>query len=157
MNKWKFGVVVMAMLLIVAYEGTPTGPSGDQDSNVGSDNINNQNVTIIMHDHNEDGGDDGSQPNRPPVLDTPTAQTNVAGVFVIGVTIRATDPDGDFLTYSARNLPRGLTINATSGIISGEISPSSAGDSPFNVFVSVSDGELTDSGSFLWTVTPTVP
>ena len=39
----------------------------------------------------------------------------------------ATDPDGDTLTYSATGLPPGLSINATTGVISGTLPFDAAG------------------------------
>ncbi len=64
--------------------------------------------------------------------------------------IVATDPDGDTLSYSATGLPDGLTIDSASGLISGTLSFTSAGT--HNVTVTVSDGALSDSASFTWTV-----
>ncbi len=97
------------------------------------------------------------------MLDVLTSQTNQQGTTVLGVQLRATDPDGDTLTYSATGLPRGLSIRDTTcsggtgrcGLITGTISSSSADDSPFTVFVQVFDpSRASDAGFFPWTVTP---
>lgn len=58
--------------------------------------------------------------NRPPVLNAIPNQSNFEGA-VVSLTVSATDPDGDAVTYSAENLPNGLTIHATTGVISGTI------------------------------------
>jgi hypothetical protein len=67
----------------------------------------------------------------------------------IALQITASDPDGDALTYSATGLPTGLSINATTGVISGTVA-APAGTYP--VTVSVSDGHLLTSPTFTWTV-----
>jgi hypothetical protein len=67
----------------------------------------------------------------------------------VSLPIAASDPDGDALTYSASALPIGLSINATTGTISGMVS-APAGSYP--VTVSVSDGQLVTSQTFTWIV-----
>jgi hypothetical protein len=64
----------------------------------------------------------------------------------------ASDPDGDVISYSATGLPPGLTINATTGVISGTLTPASVGS--HTVTATASDGTLTGSQTFTWTVTP---
>ena len=85
-----------------------------------------------------------------PVVTPPADQTNNEGDVVTGVTVTATDADGDTLTFSASNLPNGLTIDATSGVISGTLAAGSAGT--YAVTVSASDGFNTGSATFHWTV-----
>jgi hypothetical protein len=88
--------------------------------------------------------------NRPPTVSPPADQTAVAGSAAT-LAIAAADPDGDTLTFSAVNLPAGLTIDAASGAISGTIAAGAAGT--YRVTVSASDGSLTGSSAFTWTVT----
>jgi Putative Ig domain/GDSL-like Lipase/Acylhydrolase len=93
--------------------------------------------------------------NHPPVITTnPSSQSNTENDLV-SLDIDATDADSDQLTYSARNLPPGLNINPTSGLISGTISYEAYTGTPYNVMVKVTDdGQLkrSDAVSFTWTV-----
>src|SRR4029077_10899789 len=88
--------------------------------------------------------------NRAPTVTAMTNQTSAENAS-ISLAVTATDPDGDPLTYSATGLPEGLTISAATGLISGTLSYTSAGTHP--VTVTASDGSLTASASFTWTVT----
>src|SRR4029079_5043251 len=58
------------------------------------------------------------------------------------------DANGDVLTYSATGLPTGLSVNASSRLISG--TPATAAN--FNVTDTASDGSLSASRSFTWTI-----
>jgi len=64
--------------------------------------------------------------------------------------VTATDPDGQAVTYQATDLPVALTINATTGVISGVLGASSAG--VYTVTVTASDGSLIDAVTFTWSV-----
>ena len=51
------------------------------------------------------------------------------------------DPDtGDVLSYSAGNLPPGLSIDSTTGVISGTLDHSASQGGPYTVTVSADDG-----------------
>src|ERR1700738_2165896 len=86
----------------------------------------------------------------PPVVTAVADRTGLENA-VVTLPLVATDPDGDALTYSATGLPGGLSVNATTGVISGTLSYTSAG--PHTVIATVSDGTLTASQTFAWTVT----
>src|SRR5205814_1637663 len=88
--------------------------------------------------------------DRPPVLSAVADRTDLENATV-SLTLVATDPDGDALTYSATGLPGGLSVNATTGVISGTLSYTSAG--LHTVTATVSDGTLSSSQTFAWTVT----
>jgi hypothetical protein len=80
---------------------------------------------------------------------SPGNQTSTAGTAA-SVQIHASDSaSGQTLTYSATGLPAGLSINSSSGLISG--TPTTAGTS--NVTVTATDATgSTGSASFSWTV-----
>ena len=70
---------------------------------------------------------------------------------VISFDADATDANaGDTLTYSATNLPDGISINSSTGVVSGTLCRDRAGSHA--VVLTVSDGTLTDTDSFTWTV-----
>jgi len=88
--------------------------------------------------------------DRVPVVAAIPSQTNAENTSV-SLAVTATDPDGDALTFSATGLPPGLTINSSSGTISGLLTYAGAGT--YGVIVTASDGTLNASQNFTWTVT----
>ncbi len=90
--------------------------------------------------------------NRAPTLTQPANQTSAEG-SAVSLALTASDPDGNALTYSATGLPGGLAINATSGLICGTPTFTSAGT--YSVAATVSDGSLSQSRTFSWTITNT--
>jgi len=93
--------------------------------------------------------------NQAPVVTNPGAQNGVEG-DVVSLQVVATDPEDDGLTYSATNLPNGLSIDMATGLISGTIATGAATSSPYAVQVTVSDdgtpSEFT-MVTFTWTIT----
>ena len=86
--------------------------------------------------------------NRAPTLTNPGNRANVIGSAAT-LNVQAVDADGDPLAFSATNLPAGLTINASTGVIAG--TPSATG--VFNTAVSVTDNRSTPvTASFVWTI-----
>ncbi len=53
----------------------------------------------------------------------------------------AIDPDGDALTYSVQNLPRGMNIDSTTGTITWTPDNTQAGD--YSIIVTISDSAYT--------------
>ena len=95
--------------------------------------------------------------NAPPDVTDPGDQSDVEGA-VISLQIEASDPDGDVLTYDETGLPDGLSINASTGLISGTIGYDAAASSPFAVTVTVTDDDVdpaSTSVTFSWAVTDT--
>ena len=91
--------------------------------------------------------------NNPPNLNAPGNQTHTEGQ-AINLQLSASDPDGDSLTYSATGLPSGLSLNSSTGLISGNLASGSVGN--YSVNISVIDGRGgSDSESFSWSVTRT--
>jgi VCBS repeat-containing protein len=86
--------------------------------------------------------------------DHTSVSLNVAGNF--------SDADGTALTYSATGLPTGVTINPTTGLISGQLGTSAStqgvgGSSTYNVVISASDGTTSVTQAFTLTAVNTVP
>ncbi|HEX4722100.1 MAG TPA: putative Ig domain-containing protein [Pseudonocardiaceae bacterium] len=79
----------------------------------------------------------------------PGNQSTVVGTSV-SLPISASDTAGGTLSYSATGLPAGLSINSTSGVISGK--PTTAGTKSVTVTATDSTGPV-GSTSFTWTVT----
>jgi hypothetical protein len=88
-------------------------------------------------------------PDIAPTVSGPALQTTVEGMSV-SVGITATDPDSPSLTYGASGLPSGLSVNATTGLISGTVGVGSTGVHP--VTVSAADGLYVTTRTFNWTL-----
>jgi YVTN family beta-propeller protein len=82
-----------------------------------------------------------------PVITNPGSQTNTVG-SAVNLALSASDPNGDALSYSATGLPNGLSMNATTGHITGTVTT----QGNFNVVVAASDGINSATTSFAWTV-----
>ena len=98
----------------------------------------------------------GAAPNAPPVVTNPGDQMVTRGQAITPLRIQASDPDGgNVLTYQASGLPPGLTINTSTGVITGTPGPTSAGQ--WTTTLNVSDGRAGTLATFVWTVVATVP
>ncbi len=104
-------------------------------------------IKIVPRDWHASNPLSSTPVNTPPTVSAPSNQTSQQGNSV-NFAILAADVDGDSLTYTAVELPAGLQINNTSGIISG--TATTAGS--YNVTVTVSDGSDTSSVQFNWVV-----
>jgi len=83
-----------------------------------------------------------------PSLATIANRTSTVNTAITSFTPSASDPDGSPLTYTHTGLPFGLTLNQSTGQISG--TPSSVGS--YNVTIFVTDGLSTASAAFTWTI-----
>ena len=84
-----------------------------------------------------------------PSFTQPLNQSSPTGTVITTLNLTVADPDGDTLAFTHTGLPPGLTLNSSTGRITG--TPSSAGT--YNVTVFVDDGLVTVSRSWVWTVT----
>ena len=78
---------------------------------------------------------DVTSTNRAPVMTSPSTLSTTEGL-PFELTLQATDPDGDTLSFTAEGLPAGLILNATTGVISGSSSIGSAGNHQITFTVS---------------------
>jgi hypothetical protein len=86
--------------------------------------------------------------NTPPTLTNPGNRTSTVGQSVT-LQLVGSDPDGQPLTYSATNLPPGVSVQGSTGFISG--AGTTAGN--YSVTVRASDSVLTASQVFTWAMT----
>jgi len=79
--------------------------------------------------------------NNPPVLETIGSSWVYEGNDLI-ISLRATDPDGDPITYDAAGLPSGASFDYNHGVFSW--TPNHSQEGEYNVTFTVSDGYLED-------------
>jgi hypothetical protein len=107
-------------------------------------------VTVTLHMNNERVSQSFvwtiAAKNHKPRLTHLDDQRSKSGQSV-RLTLHASDPDGDALTFSAESLPQGLSLDPR-GVISG--APNDRGR--HQVTITVSDGRATDHCTFDWTV-----
>ena len=91
-------------------------------------------------------------PGNTVTVTNPGSQSNTAGSAITALQINATDSAaGQTLTYSATGLPTGLSINSSSGQITG--TPSTQG--VYTPTITVTDTtSASGSTSFTWTINP---
>jgi len=99
------------------------------------------------------GGGGDAAPVGSPVVTNPGGQTAILGSAVT-LPILATDPEGDTLTYSATDLPPGLSIDPVTGEITGTTTTAGV----FNSVITVDDGNSAPVDiPITWAVTNTPP
>ncbi len=92
--------------------------------------------------------------NQKPSISDPGSQS-FAEEAPVSVQIVASDPDDNALSYSAAGLPPNLSINATSGLISGTIANGTGGLGTYKSTITVTDnGTPPESASItvVWTI-----
>ena len=92
-----------------------------------------------------------TRPTGTLVLEALPDQANVAGDAVL-LQSYGSEPGGPALTYTASSLPTGLTINSSTGLITGTLAMVADGDTSYQASVSVSDGTSSVVQSFFWAV-----
>jgi len=88
--------------------------------------------------------------NDAPVITSTISDTTMTAGELFSYQISAVDGNGDTLNYSSPNLPAWLTLNGTTGLLSGR--PDNADAGSHSVTVTASDKMLSDSQSFTITV-----
>jgi VCBS repeat-containing protein len=71
---------------------------------------------------------------------------------VVSLPIEADDTNQETLTYAAAGLPNGLSIDPSTGIISGTVSTGAAAHGPFMVTVTADDGGYSGLTTFEWDI-----
>jgi hypothetical protein len=155
--------------LTYSATGLPTGLSINSSTGLisgtisgGSAQLSPYTVTVTVTDDGSPAESDdevftwlvGVASNQPPVLSPIGNQTNDES-DAVSLQVNATDPENDNLTYSATGLPTGLSINSSTGLISGNIDASGNTGSPYTTTVTVTDDgspSESDSEVFTWTV-----
>jgi hypothetical protein len=89
--------------------------------------------------------------NNPVVFKPTSAQTNNNGDQV-SLQISATDANSATLTFSATDLPDGLTISQSTGLISGTIATAPDSNYSTNATITATDGTYTATETVSWTV-----
>ena len=90
--------------------------------------------------------------NCPVTIATPADQTNNEGDSA-NLSLSATDSiSGATLVYGVVGLPTGLTINTSTGAITGTIAAGASANGPYSVTVSAGDGTYSALATFNWNV-----
>jgi hypothetical protein len=92
-------------------------------------------------------------PDTVSVVNPGTQTTTVGNGVVLNISASATDGD-TIASYSAAGLPAGLSLNTTTGVISG--TPTSVGSSTVTV-TALSRNGVSGSATFTWNVVSTTP
>jgi VCBS repeat-containing protein len=136
-----------------AHGSTSIKPDGTIRYTPDADFNGSDSFTYTVTDHNGGTATANVTVNITPVNDALVLKTNPdnqAGLVGdrVSLAIEATDPNGDRLEYAADGLPAGLTINSDTGTITGKLTTAGT----YAVTVNVSDGALSDTANFTWTV-----
>ncbi len=111
---------------------------------------NESDYSNIAHSSASSGGGGGSPANTAPQLASIGNNTRPEGA-AWNFILKASDADGDSLTFSAKNLPQGASLNSSTGAFSW--TPTFDQSGSYSLIFSVSDGSLIDSETVSFSVT----
>ena len=138
----------------VSYEWTVDGQPAGQDQHIGVQLKRGNKILLKVTPF--DGINYGTPfmvetvvSNMPPVIEEHTASSFDGTTYTYQV--KATDPDGDPLTYSLGAPPQGMSINASTGLLTWIVPPTFKGVQP--VMIVVNDGH---GGTAQYTLNVTV-
>jgi len=131
---------------LTAYAGSAAAIRFELSGGPDESHINIDNVSIVVYPGNP-------VVNQEPVMSDSLPDLTIKEGSHLSINPKATDPDGDPLSWSADGLPAGIGIDESTGVISGVVSGGSAQETPYVVVVTVDDGR---GGSATLTFTITV-
>ncbi len=88
------------------------------------------------------------EPNLPPVFVNFNPPTSTLAAELYSYDVEASDSENDSLTFDLLEAPRGMGINASSGLISWTPDVTQASSTPYSILVEVSDGRSYATSSF---------
>jgi hypothetical protein len=146
-------------VLTYSAAGLPAGLSIDPSSGittgtvaVGADSASPYYATVTASDGTHSASQTFAWTVAHFAISNPGDQTNAVGDSVY-VSTGGSDADGDALTFSASNLPPGLSVDSGSGLITGTIADTATDGVPYAVTLTAFDGAHATSQTFNWTVT----
>src|SRR5262249_22513046 len=83
---------------------------------------------------------------------TPPDDQSVTEGQTVSLQVQATDATGRTLSYSATDLPTGLSINSSTGVISGTLAAGAVANGPYETTVKADDGLASAVTTFFWDV-----
>ena len=103
-------------------------------------------IEVFPEDEDDDGG--GGSQNSPPSFIDFNPPIIATSTEAYSYDVNATDPDNDILAFSLVTNPTGMSIHATTGIISWAPTDAQATSTPHLVTVQVSDGQHATTTSY---------
>ncbi len=146
--------------LVYSVQGLPPGLSINTSTGaltgtlpVGDSTIGSYFPTIIVSDGTYYSSANFEWDVNPAItIADPGAQANVVGDVI---SLQVTASGGGTLTYAATGLPNGLSINNSTGLITGTVGSGATAIGLFTTTVTVGDGTNTAVDTFSWTITGT--
>ncbi len=134
---------------VLSYPAVPNAVDGQQYFfAVSAYAVDNNNVKSEGACSNEISG----YSNEPPSLANPGNRTSIINQYT-SLQLNGSDPDGKPVSYTVTGLPPGLIPTLSTGFIDG--TPTTLGS--YTVTATVSDGVLSRSVQFTWTIATTPP